>query len=128
MKIQKATRKREISCATPAFCMCFLYSKKPMIPSFFPKPIKSDFLFFERIKDLELGDRPTSQCHHREPSLASRRTPFETVDQCPLAHGIVEFKNFIHCEILSLKVQISRCSKSDAGRSLIPQPPRSPRL
>ena len=31
-----------------------------------------------RIKDLELRDRPTSQCHHREPPLTPSRTPFET--------------------------------------------------
>ena len=79
-----------------------------------------------RIKDLELGDRPTSQCHHREPPLTPRHTPFETGDQCPLADDIIEFKKFIHGEVLSLKAQISSRSISDAGRSLSPQPPRSP--
>ena len=68
-----------------------------------------------RIKDLELRDRPTSQCHHREPPLTPSRTPFETVDQCSLADDIIEFKKFIHGEILSMKAQISSRSISDAG-------------
>ena len=79
-----------------------------------------------RIKDLKFGDKLTSQYHHREPTLTPRRTPFETVDQCPLADDIIEFKKFIHGEILSLKAQISSRSISDAGRSLSPKPPRSP--
>eukprot|EP00112_Aurelia_sp_Birch-Aquarium-sp1_P026140 Seg909.2 transcript_id=Seg909.2/GoldUCD/mRNA.D3Y31 product="hypothetical protein" protein_id=Seg909.2/GoldUCD/D3Y31 len=45
-----------------------------------------------RIKDLELGDRPTSQWHHQEPPSTPRGTPFQMEGQCPFADDIIEFK------------------------------------
>ena len=74
-----------------------------------------------RIKDLGLGDRPTSQCHHREPLLTPRRTPFETGDQCPLADDIIEFKKVYSWR--SSLIESADIKSLNIGRRKITEPP-----